>query len=307
MSYNKAMRLKQGGFSLVELVVGGAILAGVGLLGTQLVKNQKVQQQRIDHDLELELLHSKISDFFRENAKDCDATFRYHYNQVGPIPAPAAIRRCTTNCEAWRDAQLTVGPVVFAVNSGLGDRTLWQVESFGELINQAGLSPSRSNIMLLPVNYVHRTQSSRRLTKFVPITMRFDSGGRFKQCLDSDATNIQNLERAACHSFTAISTSGSYVKATWNGDTQTCTTTLVHPNGDCPTGVYYNGVLKGRAVRCARFRDDVLSPPVFNAGSAPDLFSVHQDYCSFNIPGAPQSYPRIYTDSNNRFIIRCGP
>ena len=64
------MRMKQGGFSLVELVVGGGILAGIGLLGTQLIKNQKVSQQQIDNDLELELLHNKISDFFREDAKN---------------------------------------------------------------------------------------------------------------------------------------------------------------------------------------------------------------------------------------------
>lgn len=305
------MKLKQGGFSLVELVVGGGILAGIGLLGTQLIKNQKTSQQQIDNDLELELLHAKISDFFREDAKNCDATFRYHYNQTGPIPAPPDIRRCTANCNVstiLTDAQAATGSVVFSVGSSLGDRSLWQIGSFGQLtVNHVGASPDRTNIMLLPVNYVHRTKVNLTRTKFVPIAMRFDSAGRFKQCVDASTTNIHNLERAIC---STLNSAGGNSRGVWNGDTQKCLSTSTIPGGDCVFGIYVRGIEKSNGTRCVRMRD--FSPAgnpqnVFNRFNGPDLRSVHQDACSLNVPIAPNSFPRLYTDSNNRFVIRCPP
>lgn len=305
------MRLKQGGFSLVELVVGGGILAGIGLLGTQLIKNQKTSQQQIDHDLELELLHTKISDFFREDAKNCDATFRYHYNLPGPIPAPPDIRRCIANCTvstSVSDAQTAAGAVVYSVGSSLGDRSLWQIQGFGQLfVNQVGASPDRTNIMMLPINYVHRTKLNHTRTKFVPIAMRFDSSGRFKQCVDGATTNIQNLERSIC---SALNSAGGNSRGVWNGDTQKCLSTSTIPGGDCVFGIYVRGIEKANGTRCVRMRDFFPagnSQNILNQFNGPDLHSVHQDACSLNIPIAPNSYPRLYVDANNRFVIRCPP
>ena len=308
------MRLKLGGFSLVELVVGAGILAGIGLLGTQLIKNQKSSQQLIDHDLELELLHTKISDFFREDAKNCDATFRYHYNLPGPIPAPPDLRRCTANCAVssiLTDAQSATGVAVFGVGSSLGERALWEIESFGQLtVNQLGASSDRTNIMLLPINYIHTTKDNLTRTKLVPIAMRFDSAGRFKQCVDASTTNIQNLERAMC---SALNSAGGNSRGVWDGENQKCISTSTIPAGDCIFGVYVRGIEKTNGTRCVRMRDFATSPPevnaqnVFNRFVGPHLHSYHVEVCNFNDPFAPNSFPRLYTDSNNRLVIRCGP
>ena len=303
------MKCKQSGFSLVELLIGGSILAGIGLLGTQLMKNQKTTQQRIDNDLEVELLHTKISDFFGENAKHCDATFSFHYNQPGPIPAPPSIRRCVTNCESSTDAQLATGSVVFSINEAIGDRSLWRIESFGQLRpSNSSHSASNTNMMLMPVTYVHRTQN-RRINKFVPIAMRFDSTGRFKQCIDASTSNIANVEREVCNNLRALTSTGGYVRGLWNADTQKCTTSLVNPNGNCANGVYMNGVEKDQGTRCVRFRDypGTDKRNAFNRNNVVEVVDTSEDVCNFNIAGATNSFPRIYTDIGNRFVLRCRP
>lgn len=242
-------RLSSSGFSLVELMIGGAILAGIGLTGATLMKNSKKAQSRVDHDLELDLFHATISDMFTSNAKDCDATFRSKYNS-SDLSAITEIRKCTAGCDATKDASSVtshspvykVGAAANVVNPGR-ERNLWYIESFGRLSYFDNATSTfietnpRTNIYRLPVNYKHRTQSNRVVTKYVLIGMRFDTSGRFQQCIDGQTTLIQNLSKEMCEAIKIDDGSGTY-RGRWNGQTQKCESTMVS-GGDglpCPVG-----------------------------------------------------------------------
>lgn len=242
----KYMKLASNGFSLMELMIGGAILAGIGLTGAQLIKGQKKVQSNIDHDLELDLMHAKISDMFTENAKDCDATFRSKYN-TSNLSAITQIRKCVDGCDSSKDASsvnASTSQVIYTTGlssphltpppTGSPTRNMWYIQSFGNLQPQNGATST--NIVVMPIHYAHKTQS-RVVTKYVTMAMRFSSTGKFLQCLDQRTSNIQNLEKEMCGAV-KITTGATTLRGVWNGDTQKCVVSPV----TCPAGTTFVGI-----------------------------------------------------------------
>jgi len=240
------MKLSSYGFSLMELMIGGAILAGIGLTGAQLIKGQKTTQTRIDHDLELDLIHARISDMFTENAKDCDATFTHLRGTALTTPI-TAIRKCSVGCERHLDASSVPpgAPIAFATGIGapeLSPRGLWYIESFGALRPHNDVSNVGTNLMVMPVNYAHKRQTNRRVTKFVTIAMRFNSSGGFVQCLDANSSNIHNITKEVCNTLVGISSAGVMIRGIWNGETNRCNTTGINTLCNPADRVAYDGI-----------------------------------------------------------------
>lgn len=232
------MKLGIYGFSLIELMVGGVILAGIGLTGAQLMKGAKVTQSRIDHDLELDLIHSKITSMFMENAKDCDATFRHLYG-TGLTTAITQIKTCPISLAGCTDYHLDASSVPISnpnvpfttgpTGPELSPRSLWYIQSFGVPVPHNNQAAARTNLMILPVNYAHKTLTNRRVTKFTTIAMRFNSAGAFLQCLDGKSQNIQNIAKEVC----------TFIRRQWNGETNTC---VMGGASSCALGTVFRGI-----------------------------------------------------------------
>jgi type II secretory pathway pseudopilin PulG len=86
----KNVFLGKKGFSLTELMIGGAILAGVGLTGAKLFTQQKANQKMIEHEQLITIFHQNFARTFL-NSTACNTTFNQWYNL--PIPATTLTNR----------------------------------------------------------------------------------------------------------------------------------------------------------------------------------------------------------------------
>ena len=300
------MKLNSLGFSLVELMVGGAILAGIGLTGAQLMKGQKKTQTMIDNDLELDLIHSKITAMFSENAKDCDATFRHLYgtNLATPI---TQIKRCTSTGCANRELDASsipaaaVNAVVFGTGvsaPALSDRTLWYIESFGAITPHNGQAAARTNLMILPVNYAHRTFTNRRITKFATIAMRFNSAGAFRQCLDGSTSTIHNISKEVCN----------FLGRPWDGENNRCAGSGVDVT--CPKGSAYRGFVgTGTGLSQCVSTEEVaavpIRPSVPNNGISSFIYNDTTSPAPCAVLGHMKLNVRLHQADGNRITFVC--
>jgi type II secretory pathway pseudopilin PulG len=70
--------LNSGGFTLPEVLIGGAILAGVALGSATLFQNQKKAQRSVEYDQKLAIYHSQLSRTMG-TASNCNATLKSIY------------------------------------------------------------------------------------------------------------------------------------------------------------------------------------------------------------------------------------
>lgn len=66
---------------MTEIMVGGAILAGVALSGARLFKDQRQSQGRLDSEQVLQDFHRNFTKFIQDE-KNCNATFNDWINRT---------------------------------------------------------------------------------------------------------------------------------------------------------------------------------------------------------------------------------
>lgn len=256
----------QKGFSLTEVMVGGGILAGVALAGAQMFKDQKTAQKKIEHDLNLAIYHNNLAKKIGM-AANCNATLKSaYYNQAsisGNIPT---LQTCTGGCAdnnsgsglAYDASNIssmsTELTTVLGGGTGWIDNTqVWRADSVTVVgsVTRSGKLTLRVQYSLNPNKFTQKT-----VTKDINLNVRFN-GGTFKECLDAQESNINNLQKDICKSLNyneqtgMIDTNGKM--AYWDDVAQTCKVT---GQKDCSApGMMVQGVRSDGSVHCKPISD----------------------------------------------------
>lgn len=285
------------GFSLTEVLVGGAVLAGVGLAGAQLFRTQKKAQKNVEHEQELALFHGHLQKLMENNA-NCNATMKSVIPANTPIAANQPVinlRTCATGCtdtnatmnqnvlanRAW-DAY-TVGAYVpsgtalltsTAPNNWVGNTKIWEVTQMVMVDAQTVTGPNKLRISYrLNKDAVGQVNNAKTINKDIFLNLRFFGGG-FKECINRQENSVANTQSDLCKSLnlqgSGVTTDGRI--AQWDESTQTCN---INTSKTCD---YYNMTADGMGadgtIRCKPIVDtgdtnrleDASAPPVTCGG-----------------------------------------
>ena len=257
----KRIFLNQRGFSLTEVMVGGAVLAGVGLTASQLFKDQKFAQRKITDDQKLALFHGDLAKTMMDPS-NCNATMKILYPTSGTI-SPLEVTRlykCSSGCVDTNSTSdrsydaYTTGAFVGTSFVGKGQGTdtwakssadkgtTWKIESMNIVNTQTRTGP-----VTLRIKYRNSFATSNSISKDIILSTRFYLGV-FKECVSSQISSVDNFNNDFCKTFnyseTVIPTDG--VMASWDEATQTCkfdgvkdctSTSGMHADGIGPDGI----------------------------------------------------------------------
>lgn len=282
------------GFSLPEVMVGGAILAGVALAGATLFQNQTKAQQVIEQDLMLQQYHRTLAQTL-ENDHNCNATFQSYYgnpslNEGTVHPIVAVCDTSTTTCNTDFDASNVVKKAPhFAREGEYIDRVgvtpskqiwLFQGMTFGNTLTKTGPMTLRVKYQLNP------RIGNRTLIKDIVVNMRFNDDVTpdpmtgvvpqtgFIRCFNDQESSINNLQSDMCKSFYAnafisnVTSEGALVY--WDEESQTCKLngTPDKPLKDCTApGLMVDGISSNGTVHCRSISEGFDAGPSVNTSA----------------------------------------
>jgi hypothetical protein len=277
--------INQAGFSLTEVMIGGAVLAGVALAASQLFKDQRFAQRSITDDQRLSVVHGEIANTMMKPS-NCNATLKNFY------PSPSAIAGMSLNSlfKCWvnpsplpggcDDDNSTIGsdayttgtfhgvayelyrPTTYvSVGDKLGTGKAWMIES----MNILGFT-TKSGPVTLRIKYKNSFFSSKSVSKDIVLLARFYDG-KFRECLSPQVSSVDNFNNDLCKTFNFSESSGDGVIAKWDEVTQTC-----QFNGakDCAStpGMHADGIGSDGAVTCKSIVSPVDAINLQNASIA---------------------------------------
>lgn len=220
----------QRGFSLPEIMVGSAILVGVGMAGAMLFKDQTKAQSKVEHDQLLSQFHAQLSKTF-SNSQNCNATMNtlgyYNATSVGGS-AIAGLYICdtsiATNCRVDLDAAGAIAPAGDAyikpgdwIDKGSRSRQIWSVSS----INITNARNTTGPIKIAVRYQINPRISNRSVVKEILLNLRFTPAGQFRECFNDQESSTNNLQNDVCKLLTPVNSLGESL-GTWDEATQSC-------------------------------------------------------------------------------------
>jgi prepilin-type N-terminal cleavage/methylation domain-containing protein len=262
----------QQGFTLPEIMIGVAIIAGVALAGATIFKNQAKSQARVDHDQILTQYHHVLSRIL-ETPANCNATFK-SFATAGAVPISTAalpgVFICTGNCELEFPASMVSFDAAnpFAAPNAFIDkaasREIWKIVSLAPAVAVQTTGPVR-----VRVTYNNTKMDNRTVVKDINVNVRFNAG-KFIQCFNNQQSAVNNLQNDLCKSLynqssLGVASAGSGQIAVFDPSTQKCV--LNTSVKDCTTqGSMLGGIISSDgAVRCKNFVDSFDT--LFNSSS----------------------------------------
>jgi hypothetical protein len=298
------------GFSLTEIMVGGAVLAGVALAGAQLLKNQKFSQRRVEHDQSLSLFHSNLLKSMNLTS-NCNATMKailpsstsaLAATSVSTlymcVPGSPAGNKCADD-NASADQSFDAytpgayqGTTLLSNGQFIDNTRVWQVSGMQILDARTTTGTSRLRITYSMNNRVGK----KTISKDIFLNLRFTAAGHFKECINNQESNINNLQNDLCKSLNlseGTSTSDGRL-AVWDEVTQTC---RVVGSKDCSTqyNMSVDGIGADGVARCR---------PIVTPSDASDLGSPVQTSGSCPTGQKPQMY---WDGATKKMVMRCAP
>lgn len=270
----------QRGFSIMEVMVGGAILGGVVLAGARMFKDQKLAQRRVETDAALNTFHQSLVKIMH-NANNCNATLSaYAGASGGSWAAPTAIKICT-NCTSTSFDYTASTPgmtTTTAASTGnwIDNTSTWMIDSMqiGSSETTLATGPSRTGRAVLRITYKLNPNlpggGGKRVSRDINLNLRFtQSGSLFKECLSGNESSVNNLAYDMCRGMNQITSVGTGVLMQWDDASQSCQ--RVTGVKDCPAGTYLEGVRSDGSVRCKAFSSgiDPNADLMLQSGCAP--------------------------------------
>lgn len=271
------------GFSLTEVMVGGAILAGIGLAGARLFKDQRQSQARLDYEQELQIFHQNLTKFIQDE-KNCNATFT---DWLGRTPAQVAISGTTefwtcSNCgttlgfnydmsSVARGTRFLQIPTWIENINGITtkEKGLWRINT--PIMFKPGYAqPTGTGTFMLQVTYEmdpafpgSRAVKKMSVKKDISLNLRFtqhtNPANRYlRECLSPKESAVNNLQSDICNSMTMVASTGNIM--TWRDGTQSCDllgTTPGSPVKTCPGGMVVAGIQADGTVHCEMLNQGV--------------------------------------------------
>ncbi len=218
---------KESGFSLLEVMLGGSLLVGVGLAGSQLFKDQTVAQKRINNDQALELFHNNLSKTM-SLSENCNTTMKYILPPDKSVPkigiinslgvCDQALGKCADDNSPDTYGDLSFDAYTphawkykkaFFINDD-SKMDSWQIKNM-EIMD----SLDHSGLVRLRVTYTTNPRVPYRKTvhKDVMLNLRL-SAGQFSECVDARESYMNNLQYELCKSLRPLTI--------WDDSKQTC-------------------------------------------------------------------------------------
>jgi hypothetical protein len=227
----------ESGFSLMEVMLGGSLMAAVGLAGAYMMKQQKKAQQKIEHDISLANFHQGFVKTLSES-HNCNATLNKFYN--GPITASdlALVRTCTTaSCLSLDYIKTNADSVVISTSYDPGptawidNKEVWALRRLTILstVTSTGNVPLRATYTLNP------RLGSQTVVKDFFLIARFNLGG-FKECLSGQESSMNNVQNDFCKSMNSNLKDEAGKMMKWNENTQSCEPVTAVNVQSCPQG-----------------------------------------------------------------------
>ena len=253
-------RLDARGFSLTEVMVGGAILAGVAVAGARLFKDQRQSQAKLDADQLLQQFHQNLTKFIQDD-RNCNATLAAAgwYNKTPAQVITSTFTNfypcsnCNTmgfnydlsNSTAAATRYIGVNDWIENVNGQTNKQLgLWKVKSINWKpdFNQ----PLGSGTYMIRVTYKMKASGTpadpaetaagidwngTRATKTVEVSkdialnLRFTQNAvatsrQLKDCVSPKESSINNLQNDICETMTQVTSTGNIMG--WTDASQGC-------------------------------------------------------------------------------------
>jgi type II secretory pathway pseudopilin PulG len=274
------LKLNQRGFSLLEIMIGGAILMGVGLAGATLFKNQSRAQKMLEHEQELNRFHENLVKTFT-NTQACNATFRNYRNTpnipMGPLN-PSDVSRGFLTCsdpalcdEFKIEPGATFSELIPPDASNkrwINNQRKWRIASL-----ELPYTVTSSGDLKMNVSYINETEGSPKVVKkeiVVGVRFKNGTGSVFKECVNPNVSSINNVQSELCRTLNANRTqhagavAGNY-QATWDEETQNCNVVdLSTGNQTCPAGQVFEGYQADGTINCKIINSQELKQVVTN-------------------------------------------
>jgi prepilin-type N-terminal cleavage/methylation domain-containing protein len=295
--------ITQNGFTLPEVMIGGAIIAGVALAGASLFKDQSRAQARVQHDQTLNQFHASLAKTF-ENSVNCNATLSPYYGlaTVGATDLITDVRTCTTSKgSSTRCLEgATPADVTTAAPQAVEGRYIDQ-EGDGSFYNlpcstcfltlSTPPTPSTANTSrkvwtltsIAPVAAVNKTGAFllnvtytlnprigvRTIRKQISLNVRF-ANGVFEECFNDQKSSISNLQNDVCRSLSSLSSTGIQSDgrvAYFDDKTQQCVLNSSLKN--CTDqGLMVEGIRSDGTVHCRSITEGFNPSPSINGTSS---------------------------------------
>lgn len=240
--------LNHRGFTLPEVLVGGAILAGVALAGATLFKNQSTAQSKVTAEQQLTLYHAALAKTL-ENTHHCNATFQYKYNTTSIGSATddlTVLRLCESNCNLDSDAgTVTLAATPFIREGDFIDRAQaqrnWRLLSIVPMNNLTS-----TGVLRVRFTYANARSQNREVTKDVLLNLRFNpADGRFKECFNDQESSVNNLSNDLCDTINTTGVTSDGRVSYWDEAQQKC---LLRGASGTSTGELKNCATQGLMV-----------------------------------------------------------
>ncbi len=308
---------RQAGFTLTEVIVGGAVLAGVGLMSAKLYRDQRMAQARISADQAIDSAHQMIQKTL-SHAPNCNTTLKQRIAQnsaiTGTVASPltfTSIFKCTNcldtsnvNFDAYHamftgTAEYTVNASPFKLsNTGTASLNAATQGSSGWTIVSMGIIDSRTTTgtVRFRITYGITDASGRQRTvaKDISLGLRF-VGGFFRECYDAAKSITNNTQNDMCKTFNLDETDGSVSVdgrvAVWDPIEQRC---VVSGGKSCGPGEQISGIGSDGVIRCR----SVIS----SSQNATDLSNSTVVNCT---PG--QKPTPVYDTVTKKMRVVCNP
>lgn len=269
---NKMLKA-QAGFTLTEVMIGGGILAGVGLAGAMLFKDQKMAQKKIDNMQTLNIFHQNLIRQMN-NPFNCNATFKQlGYIDGTSVPAGSvnSLYLCGSGCTDFKTgvAGVTAGAAVVTRGQFIDNfpdpsksTQLWNVNDI--VIPNTVTSSGPLIVRIVYELNTAKFPNSPKVSKDILLTARFSTTGttKFKECLNSQDSSVNNLQNDICKSMSSLASTGSVI-AQWDEATQSCKTVGDTTNKlkTCPAGMVVEGIRSDGSVHCKYPTTGIGCPP----------------------------------------------
>lgn len=260
-------KILSAGFSMTEVMVGGAILAGVGLAGAQLFKDQRKSQSKLDQDQYLNAYHQQVTKFL-QNENNCNATFQGAWDMTVAQMATFDVdnlMECPT-CTA-QNVDYNASPVITtAVPTSMGEGQWTDSNAYMWRITDISWKtpPTSTGNAVLRITYGtdpswpnSRARKAFSISKDVNLLFRFTQNATstnrvFKECLSGKESSINNLQNDICGGMgSSVTSIGSIM--VWSDATQGCISVgdTSAPVKTCTTiNMVIDGINADGTVRC---------------------------------------------------------
>jgi type II secretory pathway pseudopilin PulG len=221
----------QTGMSLVEVMIGGAMLAGVALVGAELFKQQSSATQDVVARAELDAYHNKLTSILSD-ARNCNATFNsvsLSSSNTGNFSLSICCPNESTNpsCSLTQssclppfppyipitDRKLILYPNPWGTTPPPGTKggftarflPLFNSSETGPVVAPAGGGVVKTILQieyrLLRPYLSSGSSGAGRVIRKIPLNFKFSALGAFLGCVDGESGSKNTLQQELCRTL----------------------------------------------------------------------------------------------------------